>query len=116
MKENLLLNNTPFSLNSGNNSLKPSIGYNDVIKEFYKVPKFFSFEYKLPELTESLVQIVEKIIKIDEIEVNYSKGYSKSFQLLNWMNGNEFINAIKNDPEFTESMGKYGEIHIAYPS
>lgn len=97
-------------------SLEVALNFDEVISALCKEDEFFSFEYKLPEFSDSLVSILEKINKIDTIKINFSVGHSRKLHLRSWMDFPIFMQAIKNNDSFLASMGKYGEIHVAYSS
>lgn len=86
----------------------------EVFNKFDANDKYFSFEYVLPEFSDCLVNILEKLNRIDSIKINYSKGKSKLLQLYNWADYHTFLNAINNDEKFISSMESFGEIHVTF--
>jgi hypothetical protein len=74
----------------------------------------FSFEYVLPEFSDALVSILEKLNKLYPIKINYSIGKSQLLQLYTWTDFPTFMEVFNTDEKFIASMDKCGEIHVSF--
>lgn len=82
----------------------------EVLKGLNQKIKMISFEYVVPEHTESVIKCIERIEQNDaNIECNYSVGESMNFELSTWMTSSEMKNHVLSQ-EFT--LTDFGDIYI----
>lgn len=84
----------------------------EVLKGLSKPVNIISFEYAIPENKHSLLQCIDRIIKIGEdytVLFNYSVGESMELSLKNWIPKNEILKEIESN-RFINS--DFGDIYV----
>lgn len=82
----------------------------EVLKGLSEPVEMISFEYTVPEQTESIVNCINQIhANSKDIELNYCIGEDMKFELENWISVSDMINLV-NTSEFSKS--EFGDIYI----
>ncbi len=87
-------------------------GYEQQVLKGLSTPlKSLSFEFVVPENLNNALLCIELLIKLGEIECNFSYGESMELALTNWKEGNEMLEYMKT-PMFEAY--SYGDIYVRF--
>jgi FkbM family methyltransferase len=76
----------------------------EILKGLSKQIKYISIEF-VPELKQKTFQCIDTINKLGDYGYNYIEGESENFSFNEWIKGEEIINYLSNNNDFTNSFG-----------